>query len=269
MAARTACTTEPVVRWRAASRAAVGTVLADGQRLGVQAAGAEEFGDVPLRWGQIGTGVDAVARDERWFRCRPWPGSRPRPRRAVRPAPSVVSASCVSSTTPAAPPATAAAAVCGPMPPAARTGTVNSGSASRRCSSTKVVSSPTRPPASCPLATSPAAPAATAAAASAGLTTSAHTRRLPPAAQLARPGAPVLFGEQNGVHRGGQFVRGERASGRYADSVTPSQPGHRGARPFAVPAEVEQAQRAGPFRGRDHRGVGLLERADHDDEVPA
>ena len=66
---------------------------------------------------------------------------------------SRVSRSCASSTTPEAPATQAAAAVCRPIPPWAKTG--RAPRLSSRCSRMKVVSSPTRPAASCPLAMSP------------------------------------------------------------------------------------------------------------------
>ncbi len=69
-----------------------------------------------------------------------------------------------SSNTPAAPAARQAAAVCTPIPPCTQIGT--STRPSRCCSRTNAPSSPTRPPASCPLATMPSHPASWAATAS-------------------------------------------------------------------------------------------------------
>ena len=84
-------------------------------------------------------------------------------------------ATWLSRTIPAQPPARQAAAVCTPSPPWAHTGAA---SAATSCwISTNVVVSPTRPPASLPLAMTPAAPAAMAARASTRDVTCTSTRR--------------------------------------------------------------------------------------------
>ncbi|MGY4645155.1 hypothetical protein ACVW07_002988 [Cellulomonas sp. URHB0016] len=82
----------------------------------------------------------------------------------------------MSSSTPCAPPATAAAAECGPMPPAAHTGTPSDASRTL-CSSTNVLSGPPRAPHSTPRTTRPTAPPSTASRASSTLVTSATTWR--------------------------------------------------------------------------------------------
>ncbi len=104
---------------------------------------------------------------------------------------SRTSASWMSSTTPTAPPAMHAAAVCTPMPPCAHTGT--SSVATRRCSSTNVVSSPIRPPDSHPFAITPLAPAAIASRASCSLVTCASTRRPVATARATQLVSPVMI----------------------------------------------------------------------------
>ncbi len=99
-----------------------------------------------------------------------------RARSAVIPAgrlDSRVSASCASSTTPAAPATAHAAAECSPIPPCAQTG--SSTSASNCWSRTNVVVSPTRPPASLPLAITAVAPRSAASLASSTVVTSSHS----------------------------------------------------------------------------------------------
>lgn len=234
----------------------------------MQAARAEEFGEVPLRWGQIGTGIDAVARDKGGFAAVHGP-DRGRDRGGQR-----------------------LGALAGERELRVE---YDSGGAARDGRGRGVRADASRrqdrdghlgvgqqsleqyergqlaDPAAClvPLGHDPDCPGGDGGRGLGGADDLGPYPAPAPRGPLARPCAPVLFGEQNGVHRGGQFGRGDPASGRYAYSITPSQPVHRGACPFAVPAEIQQAQRAGPFRGRDHRGVGLLERAEHDDEVPA
>jgi hypothetical protein len=88
-------------------------------------------------------------------------------------------ATCVSRTTPAQPATTHAPMVWRPIPPCAYTGRPLA--AIKRCTSTNVVSSPTRPPDSWPLATRASAPASMAARAS---SIEVHsTRTIAPAAR--------------------------------------------------------------------------------------
>jgi hypothetical protein len=89
---------------------------------------------------------------------------------------SASSASWLSRTTPAAPPATAATAVRKPIPPQAQTGTSIPG-AERSCwRRTKLLNSPTLPPLSAPRAISPWTPARMACRACSRSVTSASTR---------------------------------------------------------------------------------------------
>jgi hypothetical protein len=78
-----------------------------------------------------------------------------------------------SSTTPAAPPMIAPAAVCGPMPPHNHTG---SDSPAICCSSTNEPRSLARPPASAPRAITPSAPISAASRASPSEVTSTSTQ---------------------------------------------------------------------------------------------
>lgn len=183
-AARTAWSTPPVVRYRAASRAAeapscpTGSSWVRRSRAPSSAAAGPSGG---VRSGRAYTRCPSCSRVSEPSIAR----SAAATSAGSAASPSAVRASCTSTSTPAAPPATAAAAVCGPIPPRARTGTPSPGPASSCWSSTKVVAPPTRPPASCPLATSATAPAATAIRASARPVTSAQARRRPPSAQAA------------------------------------------------------------------------------------
>ncbi len=112
---------------------------------------------------------------------------------------SASSASWLSSTTPAAPPATAAPAVRRPIPPQAHTGTWTSGSPSSCCSSTKVLNSPTRPPLSPPRAISPCAPARTAARACGRSVTSTSRRYSAASAATSQPGVSTASTSRSGL----------------------------------------------------------------------
>ena len=146
-----------------------------------------------------------------------------------------VSSSWASSTTPAAPRVRAAAALCTPMPPRARTG--RSVRARIRWTSTKPPSAPTRPPLSLPVATRLATPHARASRASAVETTSASTRAGPrPQPDLVRELREVRCGDEHhgqgvyGVQRGEECVgtggmRGGDPQAPVGVRVRPEQPG--------------------------------------------
>ncbi len=150
-------------------------------------------------------------------------------------------ASWASRTTPHAPPATAAAAVCSPMPPAAHTRVPCGRSASSVWSSTNVVSSPTRPPDSAPRAMTPSAPPTRAARASSVEVTSTRTSRPPPPAASAvvqgEPAARTTVSTSTG--------RADGTTGHPGPARTPNEAGtHRAASARASTARIRSRPRS-------------------------
>ncbi len=183
------------------------------------------------------------------------------------------SATCASTTTPVAPPATAAAAVWRPMPPWIHTG--RSVRASTCWPSTNAPVVPARPPLSAPRATSPSAPAASAARASSAERTSATSRRgrpSPPASPApAQRVSTARIGGHYGVSRAGEVAGAQRAAEVDAHAERGVRAGgHEGERlpgPGGVHAEVEHAEGARAGRGDDDPRRRLAERCLHPHEI--
>ena len=203
---------------------------------------------------QIGPG-NAGARRPRRSRCRPCPDGRPD---VGRQRDSRASASWASRTTPRAPPTMAAAAVSSPMPPSSQIGP--STAATRRWSRTNAVSSPTLPPASAPLATSPWRAGREGGP---GLGQGRDLGEHPAAREAVRADeADLGVGDDDRVHRGGGGRRGRARRGRRAGRRTARRDGPRPAPSRHGPGSgrgrrrARRARRPGTARRRGARRAG-------------